>query len=234
MLIDSVYKNLSGDDEMAFLAIESEYRKTLNNRLDNADRDAAWSEYYVDYINGVMAAATALNIKALAQYVAPSQSSISYENFRDFRLFVETIVVQTNIRCARKLKGTVIELDKAAKERILINLKGLRDAINNLDVTELKRQAIEKRLNKFEEEINSGKTLLETFGFITVWVGGIMGEAAIKAEPVRKFADSIANLLDKATDYTYAILSLPAPSTPKQLEPPKKPKSPDIDEDIPF
>lgn len=234
MVSDDILENLPTDDEDVFLVIENEYRKLLDARLESQDANAPWQEYYQAYIVGVMAAATECKILEIAERSPPTHSDSSYADFREFMLLVEQVVLRIRIRRARIKQGSTIALDQAARARILVNVQGLRDAIKELDVTDLKRAAIEKRLNKFVSEVNSGKTILESFGAIIVWFGGVIGQSAEKAEPARKFLDSISNLLDKATDYNKSLVELPSPSKPKQIEPPKKSKSPDIDEDIPF
>jgi hypothetical protein len=101
-----------------------------------------------------------------------------------------------------------------------------------------------KQLNALELEIDRDRSQLGIFGDFVAKIGSILGESAERAEPVRKWVDSIARLIWGA-QMKERVETLPTPSPkreipapPKRIGPPKdipaRPRQTNAEDEIPF
>jgi hypothetical protein len=121
-------------------------------------------------------------------------------------------------------------------------LHGVKEIILKLDdIDDWKREALLVKLAELEKEVSRDRFQYKIFAAFIIEASGVVGEAAKRLEPARKLIDSISHLLYGAKQSEQQ--SLPSPSTPKQIEPPRtKPTPPrpsrpsrgDMDDDIPF
>ena len=104
------------------------------------------------------------------------------------------------------------------------------------------------RLNAFAAEVDRDRTRFEAFAGLMIEAAGVAGKVERKLRPIRKWIDSIANVLHEARTFEDAHARLPAPG--KRLQAPAKPIAPpsgelwappsppktggDLDDEIPF
>jgi hypothetical protein len=226
--------DLPEDHYLAFLQIERELRGRLQIRLDSAEDNSPWFEWYQDYANGVLGAAQGLDIEELSHLMVPADRNNYHDEYRKIVLAVDKLTIQVKIAYSRQNKRFSVALDAAAKTKIRHHLMQLKEFIDKLDVSQRKREAIISKIIALEEELERARTKFEVVGALVLDVASIAGEAGDRLEPWRKWLDPIARIMGLAKDGEPTTPALPASSERKKIAPPKTPSPPPIDDDIPF
>jgi len=67
--------------------------------------------------------------------------------------------------------------------------------VEKLEISDGKKEALFDRIAALENEVDKDRTRLEAYGALVIEAAGVLGEAAQKAEPVRKWLDTIGKLI---------------------------------------
>ena len=197
----------------------------------------------LEYINQVLAVVKALDLDVLDGWEVPPVLSKIDEYYRQFLSDVDHITVQIRIRNARRAKKYSVALNQATKKKIRHHLNQIRQIVDELNVSDGKREALYDKLSELENEVNRDRTRFDANMALILECVNIAGTAADKIEPLRKFIDSITGLIKAAKDQEdAATVMLGAPPEKKKIEPPRKQLGPptqsneadDLDDDIPF
>jgi len=233
---DDEYFDLPEDPELAFVKLarwhRSEYDRKVSEEFDDGSREQYWS----DYINQIVGSADGLGIVQFSKYSAAPNSDNLYEIFSVLTSEVLKFSTAVRVRQSRRQKNYSVPLDDATRAKIKHHLDNLLEVARKLEVSENKREAIIAKIVALSSEIEKARTGLEVLGALMIAAATTLGEASDKLEPMRKLIDSVARLFGKAKEADTDHPALPAPKTPKQIEPPKDhpPFDTPDDSDIPF
>lgn len=97
----------------------------------------------------------------------------------------------------------------------------MRELIKKLEMNEDKKIYILKKLNEMERELERNRTRLEVIGDFSISVANYIEKVGEKAEPLRKWLDSITKIFSVARDKTDNGGKIPPPEATKRIEPPK-------------
>lgn len=237
MISDDDYFDLPEDPELAFLKLEKDARAVLDKRLDAADEQSPFYEYYQDYINSTLAAARGLQLDYFEFWTTPTNRNEIYDTYRSFSLEVAKYTMQIRIRHSRRAKRYSVALDSATKQKIRHHLAQLKELSDKLELSSAKREAIRSKILALEMEMERERTRFDVVASFLLEAATVAGEIGEKLEPWRKWVDSIAGLLGRAKEKD-SHLSLPHPEEHRKIEPPKRqlpsPKNESSDDDIPF
>ena len=185
-----------------------------------------------------------LGLKAFENWRLPSTGEFSMNLYRNFRGDVEHYRTMLEIRHSRRTKGLTVRFDDVAKSKLRHLLAQIREFVDKLEVDDWKRDDLYKAISALELEIDRDRSRLGVVGDFMVKAGAILGDSAGKAEPLRKWIDSLARLIWGAQMKERSeALAAPderreLPSPPKQIAPPKKRatanRASDPDDEIPF
>jgi hypothetical protein len=234
----SIYTDLPDDPEQAFIILESHFRDLCDEKLRNMHQDDNPSIFYVEYIGRVLAAIEELGLSTVFNDRVPKIGDVNYATYLDFNKDVEHYKTMLQIRHSRRAKGYSVRFDEVTRQKIKHHLQQIREIVVKMEIDEQKRDALLVKINTLDFEVDRERTGLDVFGDFVVGTAGILGEAAEKAEPIRKWIDSIAGLIWGARKEDESK-KLPAPPERKQIEPPRSPQpkpgsSSEMDDDIPF
>jgi hypothetical protein len=236
------YSDLPEDPERIFLVLEERFRRDLDQKTEKID----WEQYFpenecLEYMRRTSAAAQELSLAITPQLKVPSIKNLNRSDYFEFRGDIDHFCTVLQIRHARRDMGFTVRFDNKAREIISHHLKSIKEIFLKLDdVEDWKREALLNKLTDLEKEINRDRFQYKIWAAFIIESAGVIGAAADKMESVRRLIDSISYLLYGAKQNERQ--SLPAPTTPKQIEPPRRsPPSPskrgrstDMDDDIPF
>lgn len=135
------------------------------------------------------------------------------------------------IRQSRRNKGYSVRFDTATKQKIRHHVEQVRGVIQKLEVEQPKKENLLKQLDAFLAEVDRDRTRFEAWGAVVIDAAEVLGDAAERAEPARKWIDSISRLIWGAKMDEDEAKRLPAPREVKQIEPPRKSN---MDNEIPF
>lgn len=242
IISDDDLLNLPDDPELAFV----EYEASLREKIFAEMRESHEQDYRnirLDYINHVIAAAKAFDIKDLRDCDGPQGNDQTFEYYEWLLSEVVQYTVQIRIKNSRRVKRYSVALNSTVRQKIRHHLGKIKETVDGLDVPQSKKEALFDKIAKLEDEVNRDRTRFDAVMALILETAGTGGEAAKRLEPVRKFIDSITGLLKEAKEgEDKASPRLEAPNERKRIEgPPKKiaapdPKKqpPDWDDEIPF
>jgi len=241
-----LYGDLPEDPELAFLRLEKFFRDKCEKKINAAHQNEGVNYFYVEYMGRVLAAIKGLELTAAFDTELPRIQNVDYDTYMDFSKEVEHYQTGLQIRLARRSKSYSVRVDTATKAKIHHHIEQVRVIVEKLEVTERKKDALLERLNDFGAEVDRSRTRLESLGALIIEAAEVFGEAAEKAEPARKWIETIARLVWGARRAEDEAKQLPPPREKKQIEPPRKeppakvaprketPKAAKSDDEIPF
>jgi hypothetical protein len=228
---EQVYANLPDDPEQAFVVLEKFFREQSEGKLARTDNSTDQRVIYVDYISKVIAAINELGIAAQFETKIPRINEVDFNTYAEFGKDVQHYRTMLQIRQSRRNKGYSVQFDSATKQKIRHHIEQLRIVIEKLEVDQAKKEILLKRLDAFVAEVDRDRTRFEAWGAVVIQAAEVLGDSAEKAEPARKWLDSIGRLIWGAKNDEDAAKQLPPPKEVKQIEPPR---SSDKDDEIPF
>lgn len=233
---ENIFDNLPVDPEQAFLVLERAFREQCETSLQSGHQDENASVYHVDYIAKVIAAITELGLEANFSTDLPLIEDVSYNTYLNFSKDVKNYCTRLEIRYGRRTQGFSVRFDAAAKSTIHNYITKIREVVQTLEVETPKKEALLKRLTALSDEIDRDRTRLEAFGELVLSVSSIAGQAAEKLEPIRRWIDSIGNLINGTRERESEVKQLPPINLPKRIEVQKSlsRSTRDLDDEVPF
>lgn len=230
------YEHLHENDEMAFTELVEEYQEILQNNLNHLDQNQDSTEYYIDYMRSVLAAANALNIEEFEGWAKPSRGR-AFEDYDELEYQVKLYVTKVQIRAVRSIKIYSVELSATEKTQIHFFIGRIREVVEEADLEERKKNSLFKKLNAFSADVDKSRTAFGNAYLMGLDVAHLAKEFGEAIKPATDFVRSINELLGAAKAKEPEPVQLPPP--PEKLPPPPKriegPKSNrDLDDDIPF
>jgi hypothetical protein len=174
----------------------------------------------VSYIAQVIAAINELGLRAKFAADLPVIEDVDYNTYLNFSKDVKHYRTTLLIRQGRRIQGYSVSFDPATKAKVHHHIEQLRGIFEKLEVEQDKREALFLKLNDLQRELDRERTRFDTFAALAIETAGVVGEVVEKAQ-VLKILDGIAKVLWglKTEEETRR---LPAPTTPKRIEAPKR------------
>ena len=234
---ERLYQELPADPEQAFLLLEKKFRDECQLKISNAHQDEHTQVFYVDYIAQVLGAIKALGLEAGFKDRVPQIEDVDYNTYLNFSKDVKYYRTILEIQHGRRVQGFSVQFDAVTKEKIKHHLKQVRDIVEKLEIDQDKKDALFGKIGALEQEVDRDRTRLEAYGALVIESAGVLGDAVEKLEPLRKWFDSIGQLIWGAKKEE-ETKQLPPPGERKQIEPPRAPKPSgkrgNLDDEIPF
>ena len=254
---DSDYDNLPEDDDLCFVAFESKIRANMTTMLNDDDNKS--HEYYQSvksqYMTAVYAVAIECSINSLPIPDVTNKNSF-FEKYNIFELAVQGEVARIRIRGRRSIDATSVHLLENTKTKIIHHIAQLRHVIVDADLSSDKRQALSKRLDDLEKELearrlNLGKTML-MLGYVVSGLANVTTIAADGQAAILHIQNTVVAIIkevgdDKVSEDKANLRlapppkALPAPSSPPKTVTAEKKQSTwdlpgggDLDDEIPF
>lgn len=137
------------------------------------------------------------------------------------------------IRRARRVQGYSVRFDRATKEKLRHHLEQIRVLVDKAELGETKKEALFKKINALQAEIDRDRTRFEALAALTIEASGTLGEALEKSK-IESLLDKVAYLFWGAKQEE--TKRLPPPTERKRIEPPRPatPRDSDDLEEAPF
>src|SRR6185437_3213479 len=161
MSVDDPYTELPDDPEGAFVHLEKHYRQALHEKLEASQSGNAGDSYWIEYMNRTLAAAQELGISALAEWTVPSHTDTSsriYDRWQNFTTAVENYTTRLAIKNSRRQRSHSIAFDHATKQKIRHYLDKIKEIVDNLRISEQKKEKIYARINALADEVDRNRT----------------------------------------------------------------------------
>lgn len=234
MLKDDTLRDLPENEELAFLKLEADFRKTCEGDLENLEESWQRELIYQKYVNHTVAAADALDIHDVRVWAENGRNA--WENYAELTQIVDRLRVRVAIESSRRDRRYSVALNESDRLKIASLVSQIRQELESFELTDEKREALLNKLAAFEAELARPRTKLEVFAALSIAVATFTD--SVSETMVRK-VERIGRALGLAKDRDAENPSLPAPNETKRIEPPAKrlpaPKRRPLDDDeIPF
>jgi hypothetical protein len=241
---DALYEDLPEDEEAAFLILEQRFRADRDKKAGQYDPDQYFpADFYLEYMRRTASAVQELGLGFHDQLTIPAVANLNWESYRLFQSELDHYLTSLQIRRARRDSRYIVKLDTKTRSVLNHHIGQIREIILRLEIDDWKREALLDRLNDLQAEVDRDRFRYQILAAFTIEAAGVLGEAAERMEPVRKFIDSVSGLI-WGTKHAEQTKSLPAPASRKQIPPPPKspePRKPqprigrsEMDDEIPF
>jgi len=150
--------DLPDDPHAAFVEFEKICRHRLREAISTLDHNESGSDFYLEYMSRVRAAAVEFEIEFSESLSIPRPSQFEYSDYRSFSQLVVQAVTHIQIKRVRREKLASVELAPADKLKIEHHIDLLRARINESDLDDGKRKSLNKRLDALLAELK-GKRL---------------------------------------------------------------------------
>lgn len=243
--------DLDDDPRIAFMTLVNHAQRRLSEQIAMLDpRDeAGWEqcqELHHSFMNVVIAAAKRFEIEPFVSMQVPRYSdfrkSVDHREFRaDLDHYITQLVLDNSIRARH---DSVAILPKS-KDSIRSYVHGLRQCIEQADMTKSKREALLIKLDQFEAELEKRRLNILAVARIAFELLAVPGGVWASAEVAHRLITNVMQTVAEAKSAEKETRQLAPTSPPKALSPPRVEKavpvssfgrssSNTIDDDIPF
>ncbi|WP_322884134.1 hypothetical protein U8C35_06285 [Sinorhizobium medicae] len=209
-----------------------------DDNLNHLDHNEDGTQYLMDYMRNVLAAADALNIDEIRTWEMPGRGNVG-DDYDQFEYQVQRFVTKVQIRASRKYKVYSVTLDDVTKSKIHFFIDQIRDHLNKSNLVERKKNSLFNKLNAFSADVDRARTKFDNAMLVAIDIAHVVKEYGESLKPVKELMDSVTELIGAIKSSEPEQSQLPPPAEQKRIEPPKlkqveRPFSRDMDEDIPF
>ena len=205
---------LSEDNDEAFVEYESIIRKNTLAATNSQNWDAERS-YVTQLLAFVEARPITIKLPAL-----PSSGSFPdwYESFRS-AVERSTTIIRLNASARKKANITVLTLSGDYKVQIGGHLTAIRKIVAESELSENKRDAIMRRINTLQEEVDRDRTRTEAAMALWLDITSAIGNGASNLDPAIDRLERIIKVFAKARDENEKQALLTPPER-KRISPP--------------
>jgi hypothetical protein len=236
--------NLDDDPRIAFMELVNLAQRSLSTQLNQfrGEHEEEWREMEDirhSFMNVIVASSKRFEIEPFASMDIPRiNDDLNFKQFKsDLDHYVTQLVLDNSVQNRR---DSVLILPKS-KDKIRSYIHGLRECIENANMTEAKRSALLKRLDELEKELEKRRVNMLLVAKLAFDVLAIPGGTWASYEMATKLLANISQTVDESREEEKANKPLIAAKTVPALSAPRKPLPPtrggfsdDLDDDVPF
>jgi hypothetical protein len=227
-ITDDEIDGLPEDPEEAFVALEriarGRFEDGVQENYNEYPELARW------YMSVVLPAARQYGIDSLRGFRRPDDEAEGQGALRDFMGEVSHAVTELQLRIATRTRQYSVAFDQATKIKLRHLLGKIRETVDGLNVTSAKREALYRRINALQGEIDRERTRVEALAALAI-------EVSDAAEPFVQQIERLTQAFGLSKRSEDEQRRLPAPKESKRISPPKAMRQTledALDEEIPF
>jgi hypothetical protein len=237
MISDEDIDSLSDDPEAAFVQYESILREEVR-RLNSLGNSPGWDAER-DYVAHIFAFVDTRELPLDLPKDPPKIDEGYYDWYKNFVNVVDyyKAVARLQVAARRKEHVSVLTLDLDFKTQIGGHLTAIRAIVGEADISANKRDAIFKRINNLQVEVDRDRTRTEAAMALLLDITSAISNGAKNLDPALDRVERIIKVLAKAKDEN-ETKALTAPKDRKRIAAPTTAPPPDFsssaDDEIPF
>jgi hypothetical protein len=234
MITDEDIDSLPDDPEAAFVQYEAILRKEVGSSMKPS---VALEREYVAH---VLAFVDTRGIPLNLPRDIPPNDVVFREWYKNFVRAVDYYRAAARLQTAARKKEnvSVLTLDLDFKAQIGAHLTAIRKIVGEADISAGKRDAIFKRINNLQDEVDRDRTRTEAAFALLLDITSAISNGAKNLDPALERVERIIKVLAKAKDEN-EMKTLTSPKPPKRIAPPTASPEPSgsqssADDEIPF
>jgi len=221
MISDEEIDSLPDDPEAAFVQYEAILRDAVRNANANTELDYRGWDSEREYAAHVLAF---VDLKAIPLDLPrnPPQADDAFHDW--YQNFVRAVdyykaLARLQVSARKKENITVLTLSLDFKTQIGGHLTAIRKIVAEAEVSENKRDAIIRRINNLQMEVDRDRTRTEAAMALLLDVTSAISNGAKNLDPAIDRIERIVKVLAKAKDEN-EMKALTAPQERKRIAPP--------------
>jgi len=238
--------DLDEDPRIAFMQLVNTAQRSLSAKISGLDPDNQYEwqkieELRYSFMNVVVAAAKRFEIEPFHSMEVPQYSNFRDGDHRQFKSDLDHYVTQLVLDNSLRSKRDSVEVLPKTKDQLRTYLSGLKQCIEKGNMTDAKREALLKKLDAFEAELEKRRISMLAVARLTYLILSVPGTMWSSVDITHKLTTSIMQTVAEAKAAEEETKQLPAPAAPKALSAPRKEPpatkggfSEDLDDDVPF
>lgn len=240
MISDEQIDSLPDDPDAAFV----QYEAILREAVRGTER-ASWDAER-EYVAHILAFVDTRGVPIALPRDPPPDSDGFSDWYKDFVRTVDyhKVVARLQVSARKKVHVSVLTLSPDFKVQIGGHLTAIRKIVAEADVPENKRDAIFRRINNLQDEVDRDRTRTEAAMALWLDVTSAISKGAKNLDPAIKRLERIIKVLANAKDEN-EHKALTSPRETKRLAPPttvsdssdsgpSRPPPTSLDDEIPF
>ena len=253
-ILDFVNQNelddLDEDPRIGFMQLVNIAQRSLAAQISVLDPDNQheWQkveELRYSFMNVVVASAKRFEIEPFHSLQVPQYSNFRDGDHRQFKSDLDHYVTQLILDNSLRAKRDTVDVLPKTKERLRTYLSGLKQCIESGNMPPAKREALLKKLEAFEAELEKRRLNMMVVARFAYFILGAPGTLWASAEITHKLVTSIMQTVAEAKVAEDETKQLPAMAPAKALTAPRKETPPartarpaafddDLNDDVPF
>ncbi|MEG3087818.1 hypothetical protein [Sphingomonas sp. PB4P5] len=238
--------DLDEDHRVAFMQLVNAAQRSLSTKVSALDPDNQYEwqkaeELRYSFMNVVVAAAKRFEIEPFHSMDVPH-----YQNFRDgdhrqFKADLDHYVTQLILDNSLRAKRDSVEVLPRTKDQLRTYLSGLKQCIEKGNMTAAKREALLKKLDAFEAELEKRRLNMLAVARLSYLILSIPGTVWASVDITHKLTTNIMQTVAEAKAAEDETKQLHSNAQPKALSAPRKEAPPrranfgdELDDDVPF
>jgi len=245
--------DLPEDPQIAFMTLVRNAQRCLRDETAKLDPDNQYEWQQIDelrhsFMNVVLAAAKRLEIEPFMDMEVPTLSAFRDTDHRQFRADLDHYLTQLMLDNSIRNKRDSVEILPKSKDRIRTYIHNLRTCLEQANMTEAKREALLKKLDQFEHELEKRRLSFLAVTRVALEVLALPGGVWASVEIANRLVTNVMQVVAEAKAAEEETRQLPPVMPPKALSPPRRalpPEPPrstrpqpsfdtDLDDDVPF
>lgn len=237
LIPEEVYLNLPDEPADKFVVLVRTAQANMQRMLDDGNSADFANELRSQFMAIIQGTADALGIEGLSDFTP----SMNYSDYNHFQIVVTGIVARVRLLSNSLSLPDSVELGKVTKAKIHQEIEQLRRYIDELDVSEAKKQAMNDKLDDLLYELGKRRLSFARAMAVAASIMSVIGGSATAIAAAPKIPNGISYIIslighDKnLEDSERARLSPPTLKIEhKSISKPKTAFFDDPDDDVPF
>jgi hypothetical protein len=218
----------------------------LSDRLDPQEQ-YQWrelEELQHSFVNVVIAAAKRFEIEPFTAMEVPPLSEFKDSEHKQFKADLDHYLTQLALDNAIRGRRESVEILPKSKEQIRQYVFRLRQCVEQANMTDAKREALLKKLDAFEVELEKRRLKLVAVSIFAMTLLALPGGVWQSCDIATRLITNVLQTVGEAKAADDETRQLPPTDAPKALSPPRKTVPPqtqmasafdsDLDDDVPF
>jgi hypothetical protein len=227
---------LPDEPEQRFIELERIVRARYEEGVDQLRSNESNLPLLRRYMSLMLPAAKHYGISELLHW-APPQLDADWDFYSAFMLDVDCCITTLRLRNFEQNTRHSVALTADTKTKLREMLGHIRKTVDSLEISVAKKEALFKRINALQEEIDRDRTRLQAFAGLMIEACDDIGEAAKKLEPVVRLVERVGSALGVAKRAEDSRPRLPPRKEPKRIgSQPRKKNGFEraVDDEVPF
>jgi hypothetical protein len=217
---------LDEDPQTAFMELVNHAQRSLHEQTKGLnDSEDDWrkiEELRHSFMNVVLASAKRFEIEPFVSLEVPTRRTFDMRDFDQFNFDLDHYITQLVLDNSLRAKRDTVEILPKSKDAIRAYIHKLRECIESANMTDQKREALLKRLDALQVELEKRRVNMVTIAKVAFALWAVPGSAWGSWEAADKLITKLMRNVAEAKEIEDQKKQLPNTQPPKALSPPRK------------